>query len=293
MNLRSRALAIAVVVAGIGAPLHADLRVTSVVEVKDERPRPTGLSGQFAFGLLPFRAVAGKANLTTLAAGGAVRVEGLGPVLGLPAEAVLISTADGRTVCLLPSRREFFTIANPPLGSMGQLFETTARTKRRGTSDVLLGEKMERRFVTISVDLNLPDDGMVYNGAVVIHESQLRESDEQRVARWMRAGALGRISRPADPITIESWYSNAFGADARTVAASPSHVTWLTTAGFAGLVDRSFALREVVVNPVHGYRMETRVTGVQNAVVGSAAFAVPADYIEVAAPPAPRTITLR
>ena len=293
MNLRSRAFAIAIVVAGIAAPLHAELRITSVVEVKDERPRDTGLVGQVTFAILPFRAVAGKADVTTLVAAGAVRVEGMGSVLGLPADAVLISTADGRTVCLLPSRREFFTLANPPLAKMDQFFEITAKTRRRGTSDVLLGKKVERRLVSVTVAAKVADDGMAYNGVGMVHESQLRESDEQRVARWMRAGSLGRISRPADPITIESWYSDAFGPDARTVAASPSHVTALTTAGFSGLADRSFALREVVVNPVHGYRMETRVTDVQNAVVDRSAFAVPADYVEVAAPPPPRTITLK
>jgi hypothetical protein len=290
MNFLIRTSAIAVVVAVISVPLHADLRITSTVEVKDERPQQTSLSGQIAVGLMPFRAVAGKANVTTLAAGGFVRVEGLGPVLGLPSDAVLISTEGGRTVCLLPTRREFFIIENPTL-NMSRSFKMLAKTKRRGTSDVLLGEKVERKFVSVNLDLNVPDEGMRSQESFIVHESQ-RDTDAEWQASWTRSGFPRRIPRADDPITIESWYSTSFGPEGRSVAASQSHVTWLASAGLSSLADRPFALREVVLNPVHGYRMETHVTAVQDAAVDPAVFAIPADYVEVAAPPPPRTITL-
>jgi len=286
MKLLSRVVPMGVVVVCAAVPLHAELRVRSVVEVTQQRQKQAGFGAQISLSLVPFRAALGKADVVTVAARGSVRVDGLGPVLGLPADAVLISTPDGRTVCMLPSTGEFFWMPVATPATYEPFFKVDSRVRRRGDSDVLLGQKTDRVSVNITVMPKLPkDDGMVYAGhARPIHTSQLMETDAQRVARETLSGKVGVEFYKQEPISIDSWESGVHGPLGALIASAGSNMTSFATAGLVSLTDRQLALRQVIVNPTWGYRVESRVTAVEMAVVDDAVFRVPAEYREIPAP---------
>jgi hypothetical protein len=275
-------LSMAVVVVCAAAPLQAELRVTSVVEVTAQRLRDSELFPQILMSVLPFRVAVGKVEVVSVAARGSVRVDGLGAVLGLPADAVLISTPDGRTVCLLPSTREFFWMPVTTPATFDQFFAAKARVNRRGGSDKLLGQKTERVSVHLSIAPKMPaagDEVWSERHGRMIHKSQLVETDQERVRREMRGS--NDVFNP-DPITIDNWTSDAYGPAASLIASAASHISALATAGFSALAERPFALRQVIVNPTSGYKVESRVTAVEAAAVDDAVFRVPADYREIA-----------
>lgn len=267
--------------------LRGELRVTSTVQVKTEPRRDAGLLTSAAMSALPFYLTKGKAEVVTIVARGQVRVEGLGPVLGLDPDVVLLSKANGETVYLLPGSRAFFKTQLLVTAVWADSFGSTLDVIRRSKSDVILGQRAERISEVLKLRPGTRDGNPDYardRFGRTVPAWTLDETPEQRTARFVKRETDPRELWKEMPISIESWVSDGFGPAATVAAQSGAGITALATAGFAVLPDRRFALRQVIRNPVGGYSVESRVIAVSALVVGDELFEIPPGYREVKAP---------
>jgi hypothetical protein len=286
-HIHKHAVALMMLAVWGGASLHAELRIRTTVEVKRERPREAGLVAQVGMAILPFRIAPAKVDIVTTAARGHVRVEGIGPMLDLPADAVLLSFPDGRTVCLLPSQQMYFKLFEANALLLEKFFKVEPRVKRHGASDVLLGQTTERVSIALKVTPVLPAmPEMVWDERTLrmVDPLTLQETPEQRSRRLAARDRNKAESVTQDPITIESWESASYGDPGAVIAASGSSIVSLATASLAPASERRFALRQRIVNPTHGYRVDSRVTAVEAITVEDALFVIPAGFQEGTAP---------
>lgn len=298
MQTLLRLSAVAMLIVGGAVPLSAQLRIRSQVEVTSERKRPAGMFAELALIVVPFQAAPGKADVVTLVARGAVRVEGLGPVLGLAPDLILLAPAAGAGVWgLVPSRGEYFAMPQATPASLSPLIGSQATASRHGAADVLLGQPTER--VTVSVHVGARVAGQsgarVYDSRSgrMVDAWTIDETPEQRSRRLARGERSRAESSRDDPITIESWETEAFGSLAHLAATSRSAMTWFATGGYASMVEQRFPLRQIIRNPTYGYRVETRVLSVDPLALGDDLFEVPSHYRRVATPARPRCPTCR
>lgn len=280
--------ALALVLLGAVAPLSAEVRIRSLVEVRTERPRDAGMLAQIAMMVVPFQAAPGKAEVVTLAARGAVRVEGLGPVLGIAPDLILIATAEGAVMGLVPSRSEYFDMPSTTPEKLSVVIASKATTKRHGPSDVLLGRQTERVSVSVMIEPKVPGTpgDMAYDPRTgrMVEAWTLQETPEERTRRFAASERSRMESSKQEPVTIESWESDAFGPVALHAATSRVSMTWFATAGYASTAEQRFPLRQVIRNPTYGYRVESRVQAVDTVVLDDDLFRVPEHYKKVATP---------
>jgi hypothetical protein len=91
--------------------------------------------------------------------------------------------------------------------------------------------------------------------------------------------APGKAARWREvPISIDSWTTDAFGEAGRTAAAAGASITTLVTAGLADPAPRGLSLRQVIVSPIGGFRVEARVTSAIAEPVPADVFVVPTGY---------------
>ena len=270
------------------APLSAQLRIRSSVEVKRQTPREAGLLAQVGMAILPFRIAPSKVQIVTTVSGGQVRVEGAGAMLDLPVDTVLISFVDGSTMCLLPSRQEYFRLATAEPRLLEKFFKVDSRVRQRGPSDVLMGHPTERVSSTLQVTPVLPADGpdLVWDSRFQrnMDPAAIIETPEARQRRLATRDRVSREMEAQDPITIESWQSNTFGPLGLAAASASSSTLSIATAGLVPVAERRFALRQRIVNPTHGYRVDAVVTAVETVEVDDALFVIPAGYREIPTP---------
>lgn len=280
--------ALALVLLNVVAPLSAEVRIRSSVEVKTERPRDAGMLAQLAMMVVPFQVAPGKADVVTMAARGAVRVEGLGPVLGIAPDIILIAAADGTVVGLVPSRGEYFDMPSTTPQKLSVVIESKATEKRHGLSDVLLGQQTERVSVSVMIEPKVPGTpgDMAYDPRTgrMVEAWTLQETPEERTRRFAASERSRMESSKQEPVTIESWESDAFGPVALHAAASRVSMTWFATAGYASTAEQGFPLRQVIRNPTYGYRVESLVQVVESLSLEDDFFRVPAHYRKVATP---------
>ena len=286
--------AVVMVSLSAGSPeLRAQLRVDSQVEVTAHRQRDAGFVTSLMVNVLPFHLAVGKASVVTVVAGGEVRVEGLGPVLGLAPDVVLLSRPTGETVFLLPASRTYFRTHLAIPAAIAEGFGSTLNVRSKRRSDTILGYQTERVLEDLKVtpgkganqDPNYATDRFGRR----VEAWTLDETPEQRTARFLRRETNPRELWKEMPITIESWLSDGLGADGTAAAESAASIGALSTAGLAVLPARRFALRQIITNPTGGYRVESRVTALAPIAVGDDTFQIPAGYAEI---PAPRLLRL-
>ncbi len=280
--------ALALALLGAVAPLSAEVRIRSIVEVTTERPREAGLLAQIAMIVVPFQAAPGKADVVTLAARGAVRVEGLGPVLGIAPDIIIIAAADGSVVGLVPSRGEYFDMPATTPEKLSVVIASKAKTKRHGSSDVLLGQQTERVAVSVMIEPKVPGTpgDMAYDARTgrMVEAWTLQETPEERTRRFVMSERSRTESFKQEPITIESWESAAFGPVALHAATSRASMTWFATAGYASTAEQGFPLRQIIRNPTYGYRVESRVQSVETVALDDDLFRVPEHYRKIPTP---------
>lgn len=279
---------VALVLLGAVAPLSAEVRIRSIVEVKTERPREAGMLAQIAMMVVPFQAAPGKVEVVTLAARGAVRVEGLGPVLGIAPDVVLIATADGAVLALVPSRSEYFDMPRTTPEMLKVVIASEATAKRHGRSDVLLGQQTERVSVSVKIEPKLPgtpgDQAYDARTGRMVEAWTLQETPEERTRRFVTSERVRAESFKQEPVTIESWESDAFGPAALQAATSRASMTWFATAGYASTAAQRFPLRQIIRNPTYGYQVETRVQAVDQVTLEDDLFRVPSHYKKIPTP---------
>lgn len=279
----------ALLLVGTVAPLSADLRIRSVVEVVTERPREAGMLAQVAMILVPFRAAPGKADILTLVVGDAVRVEGLGPVLGLAPDVVFITKADGPVIGVVPSRSEYFEMPDVTPQRLLPVIGSRTTEKRHGPSEVMLGHQTERVMVSFLLEPKVPGTpgDQIYDGRTgrMVDAWTVAETPEQRSQRLARSEKSRNESVFHDPVTIESWESPAFGPAGQVAAGSRASMTWWATGGFSSTVESGFPLRQVIRNPTYGYRVESRVQSIESAPIDATLLEVPSHFRKVEPPP--------
>lgn len=280
--------ALALVLLGAVAPISAEVRIRSIVEVTTERQREAGMLAQLAMIVVPFQAAPGRAEVVTLAARGAVRVEGLGPVLGIAPDIILLATADGSVVGLVPSRNEYFDMPSTTPEKLSVVIASKATTKRHGPADVLLGQQTDRVSVSVMIEPKVPGTpgDMAYDPKTgrMVEAWTLQETPEERTRRFVTSERVRAESQKQEPVTIESWESDAFGPAALQAATSRASMTWFATAGYASTAEQGFPLRQIIRNPTYGYRVESRVQAVDQVTLEDDLFRVPEHYRKVATP---------
>jgi hypothetical protein len=242
--------------------LHAELRFVSRVEVKAQRPRDPGFVASMFAKFLPFNLAPGKTDIVTR----------------VPADAILISEAGGRTLCLLPSTGTYFVMTSVMPVIIEAVFKPERQVRRRGASDTLLGHRSQRVTESIKVFPQQPLPDVVYRNGQPVEGWTLDETSEQRTARYLYSNRSMKTQWAEVPISIDSWTTDAFGEAGRTAAAAGTSITTLATAGVADPAPRDFALRQVIVSPTGGYTVESRVTSAVAEPVTDDVFVVPADY---------------
>ena len=285
-----RTLVAALLLTCVAAPLGAELKFTSRVEVKKIQP-PDSF---FAIVIEPVHLITpGVVDITTYVAGERVRVEGMGPVLGLSADTVLLTDADGTTLFVQPSSRTFFVRTGMDATALAPALGTVVKTSRKGRSDVILSQRTERVVHEIRVltppSLTEPLKAD-YQGKPTdalgrpLNEDAVGRTTEQRQWYADRADYQARGSGEGDVIRIESWESNAFGRPAVAAAQSSAGLAAIGTGGFSTMVNLGFPLRQILTYKGGGYRMETRVTSVTPTSLVADLFEVPAGFKKVSAP---------
>ena len=286
-----RPLVTALLLTFAAAPLGAELKFTSRIQVKKIQP-PDAF---FAIVFEPVhRITPGKVDVTTYVAGDRVRVEGMGPVLGLPDDTVLLTRADGAMLFVQPSSSTFFVRNGFDAVALASQIGTTVKTSRKGRSDVILAQRTERVVHEIRVHpiLSSPQPlNADYHGTTrdavgnPVSQTATGDTTERRQADALNNDYRSRHSGDGDVIKIESWESAAFGRAAVVAARSGAGAAAIGTGGFSALADLGFPLRQVLTYKGAGYQIETRVTSAAPTSVDVALFEVPAGFKEVPAPP--------
>ncbi len=288
--IAARSLVTALLLAFAAAPLGAELKFTSRVEVTNIQPPDT----YFSLVFVPVhRITPGTVDVTTYVAGDRVRVEGMGPVLGLPDDTVLLTRADGATLFIQPSSGTFFIRNGLDALTIAPTLGTTVKTSRKGRSDTILAQRTERVVHEIRVRTRLSSPEPLnadYQGKATdalgrtLNEDAVGRTAEERQMYALRSDYYGRHDGDGDVIKIESWESTTFGRAAIVAARSGAGPAAIGSGGFSALADLGFPLRQVLIYKGAGYRMETRVTSAAPASLDAALFELPAGFKEVPAP---------
>ena len=293
----ARSLVTALLLTCTIAPLGAELKFTSRVEVTKISPPDTFFSIVF---VPVHRITPGTADITTYVAGDRVRVEGMGAVLGLAADTVLLTRADGATLFIQPSSGTFFIQTGLDALAMAPMLGTTVKTSRKGRSDTILAQRTERVIHEIRVRPKLAASAEPLNADYQgkrtdalgnpLSETAVGVTTERRQYYAASSDYHGRLDGADAVMKIENWESTAFGRAAGVAAKSGAGPAAIATGGFSALADLGFPLRQVLTYKGGGYQMETRVTSVSPASLDAALFEVPAGFKQVPPPPPAKVV---
>jgi len=239
------------------APLSAELRVVSKLEVrKVESTEPVN----------PFFAMMGQAmaqqvqqmngtETTTTIGDGVIRTEANKAIGGMPEGLIAIMREDGTMLGINPAERTYFRASMPDLSELAPGLKPTIDVKRTGEFSTMLGQRVERVLLDLRMPLPIPPEAM----------SQLP------------AGFPTEVS-----MSMENWTAEAYKAyGTEMIRGNPA----MSALGLAEVADIGFAMRQIVRSQMlGGYELETNVTSVTEVTPPAGFFEVPDGYREVAAP---------
>jgi len=284
---RSLSIVVLVLIAGI-TPIHAQLAITSRVTAEQTTsPKPKNPVPD----LLPIVLLGVEARLTkltvevrTYVGANAVRVEGMGPLMGYGSHVVLIARADGSGTWFDPVARTYFVASSLDGIALKALSLTPSiKTKAEG-EETLLGRRAPGTRTEIAI--KLPEDPEAYR---TYHDSMLgRPVNLDDTSRVKSGSGLPGSSIPATmdmwlqlakvtrdmKIVVRTWETTEFGADGLSAARTSALAAMSRT---FGLATAGLPLRQIVQTSSSngvGYRWETQVLSVSRE-------AIPADRFEV------------
>jgi hypothetical protein len=239
------------------APLSAELRVVSKLEIrKVESTEPVN----------PFFAMMGNAmaeqvqqmngtETTTTIGDGVIRTEANKAIAGMPQGMITIMRADGTMIGINPVERTYFKTSMPDLSALAPGLKPTITVNRTGEVSTLLGERVERVVMNLTMPLPIPPEAT----------SQLP------------AGFPTEVT-----MSMENWTAETYRAyGTLMIKGNPA----MSALGLAEIADIGFAMRQIVRSPMlGGYEMETNVTSVTEVTPPAGFFDVPDGYREVAPP---------
>ena len=253
-----RLLPVAVLIACIVAPLQAELKVVSRMDVrKVAQPDPGN----------PFLAMVGAAMAqqfeemsglvtTTVIGDGVIRTEMSRPMTGLPEGTITIMRVDGTMLGINPTDETYFTAAMPDVSQLAAAgMVPTVTIERTGEFSTLLEYRVERVMLQMTMPLPIPP-----------------EAREQ-----LPAGLPSEVS-----ISIENWTAEALEPyGTKMLRGNPV----MAAMGLEATADIGFALRQIMRSELFaGYEMETTVLSVAEEDLPDSLFEVPDGYREVPPP---------
>jgi hypothetical protein len=286
---RSISIVALLLIVGV-APIHAQLAITSRITAEStSSPKPrTPLPDILPMILLGVEARFTKltVEVRTYVGADSVRVEGMGPLIGYAADAVLIVRADGTGTWFDPVARTYFVAAPLPDGLALKALSLTKgiKTKPEG-EETLLGRRAAGTRTEIAI--KLPEDPETYR---TYHDSMLGRpvnlDDTSRVKSgsglpgssipatmdaWLRLSVLPRDLK----IVVRTWETTEFGADGLSAARTGALAEMSRT---FSLAPAGLPLRQIVQTSSSngvGYRWETQVLHVSREAIPAERFEVP------------------
>jgi len=286
---RSISIVALLLIVGI-APIRAQLAVTSRISAESTSSYRPRYPGPDVLPLILLGVEARSTKLTvdvrTYVGADAVRVEGMGPLIGYGSDGVLIVRSDGTATWFDPVARTYFDAASMPDGLALKALAVTPQIKTKPEGpETLLGRRAAGTRTEISI--KLPEDPEAFR---TYHDDMLRRpvnlDDTSRVKSgsglpgssipatmdmWLQ---LARVTRDMK-IVARTWETTEFGADGLSAAragalAAMSRTFALTSAGLP--------LRQIVQTSSSngvGYRWETQVLSVTREAIPAERFEVP------------------
>lgn len=268
-------------------PLVDGLVVQSTVEVAEIPIQPTALASQIAMSVSPFRLSPGRADVVTSVSGAQVRVEGLGARLGFPDDVVLLTMTTGEVVGIRPERQEWFVLPSLTTPDREALFRHSPVSRKRGNQARIDGVLTRKYTRTLSGEMQWLDGiERVWDPKTdrLVEAWTLPETAEERTARFLRMELALRSNRTRGrevPVVVERWEAEGHGPLGTLLANSPVDIDSLATFHLVDGGDEALALRQVVVNPTTGRRVESKVGAITHCALDAHLFEVPAGYRRV------------
>lgn len=249
-----RCLAVAALLLVAAAPLGAELKFTTRLQVRDAAAPPpvdptlTVLGTRLIDAMLP----GGSLETVTLIGDRGVRVEWNKALPGIPAGAILLGRPDGSVVMINPAEKTYWRMSAAAVkGTVGGP-EPTVTTKKTGQTSDVLGVPCER----VTYEMRLPMPAQPNTQLPAGAPAELMLSGESCIA--------GQYKR---------------------YAALMARVPGLTSLGGEKLAEDGLVLTQITRSPMFGAReMESKVTAIAEESAPASLFEIPAGYKEVPAP---------